>query len=70
MRFFQSKRILTWVNAITLNDQLVFSGLLDDLRAITVSEEETWGRLIDMGFDILQTDWPLLLRQFVNARNK
>lgn len=68
MRFFHSKRILTWVNTITLNDELVFSGLLDDLRAITVSEEETWGRLIDMGFDILQTDWPLLLRQFVNAR--
>jgi len=64
----KSKDILTWVNPITLDDDHVFSGYLDDLRAITVSEEENWGRLIEMGFDILQTDWPLLLRKFVDGQ--
>jgi glycerophosphoryl diester phosphodiesterase len=65
MQSYHSRRILTWVNTITLDDDMVLSGLLDDFRAITGSEQDTWGRLINMGFDILQTDWPLLLRKFV-----
>ena len=65
MRSYHAKQLLTWVNTITLDDDLVLSAMLDDFRAITVSEEDTWGRLIDMGFDILQTDWPMLLRKFV-----
>ena len=66
MRSYHSKQLLTWVNTITLDDDNVFSALLDDFRAITVSEQDTWGRLIGMGFDVLQTDWPMLLRKFVD----
>lgn len=66
MQSYRSKQLLTWVNTITLDDDNVLSGMLDDFRAITVSEQDTWGRLIDMGFDIFQTDWPLLLRKFVD----
>jgi len=65
MRSYHAKKLLTWVNTITLDDDQVLSGMLDDFRAITVSEQDTWGRLIDMGFDVLQTDWPMLLRKFV-----
>ena len=68
MRSYHSKQLLTWVNTITLDDDLVLSALLDDFRAITVSEQDTWGRLIEMGFDVLQTDWPMLLRKFVEER--
>ena len=68
MQSYHSKQLLTWVNTITLDDSLVLSAMLDDYRAITVSEEDTWGRLIDMGFDILQTDWPMLLRKFAAER--
>ncbi len=68
MQSYHSKKLLTWANAITLDDDLVLAALLDDFRAITVSEHATWGRLIDMGFDILQTDWPMLLRKFVEER--
>ena len=68
MQSYHSKHLLTWVNTITLDDNQVLSALLDDYRAITVSEEDTWGRLIDMGFDIFQTDWPVLLRNFVEKR--
>jgi glycerophosphoryl diester phosphodiesterase len=68
MRSYHSKQLLTWVNTITLEDDLVLSALLDDFRAITVSEQNTWGKLIDMGFDIFQTDWPMLLRKFVEER--
>ena len=67
MQSYHSKHLFTLVNTITLDDNQVLSALLDDYRAITVSEEDTWGRLIDMGFDIFQTDWPVLLRNFVRS---
>ena len=65
MRSYHAKQLLTWVNTITLDDDNVLSGMLDDFRAIMVSEHDTWGKLIDMDFDVLQTDWPMLLRKFV-----
>lgn len=68
MAAYRARHLLTWVNAITLDDDTVLSGMLDDYRAITVSEQDTWGRLIEMGFDIVQTDWPLLLRMFVDEK--
>ena len=68
MKSYHSKHLLTWVNTITLDDDLVLSAFLDDFRAITVSEQDTWGRLIEMGFDVFQTDWPMLLRKFVEER--
>ena len=27
-----------------------------------------WGRLLDMGFDIIQTDWPGPLREYIVTR--
>ncbi len=46
--------ILPWVNVITLNDEIVLSGGLDDNLAIAEGFDKSWGRLIDMGFKILQ----------------
>lgn len=57
--------IAPWVNAITLDDDTVLSGKLDDNNAIKNSFEENWGKLIDLGFEIIQTDWPALVKGFV-----
>lgn len=57
--------IAPWVNSITLDDETVLSGLLDDDHAITCGFSKTWGRLIEMGFEIIQTDWPALLKQYL-----
>lgn len=65
MRELGSKGILTWVNAITLNEQTVLSAFLDDNHAIAHGYEKSWGKLIEMGFDIVQTDWPALLNQYI-----
>lgn len=65
----KSNGILTWVNAITLDDNTILSAGLDDNRAIMENQDESWGKLIDIGFDILQTDWPLLLKQYIDSRN-
>lgn len=62
--------ILPWVNAITLNDRDILSGGLDDNGAIGQGFDENWGRLIEMGFKIIQTDWPLLLRNYIDKKYK
>ena len=54
--------IVPWVNAITLNDETILSGGLDDNNAIANGFDENWGKLIDLGFEIIQTDWLNRLR--------
>ena len=60
--------IFPWVNAITLNDRDVLSGGLDDNHAIADGFDENWGVLMEMGFQIIQTDWPALLRTYINKK--
>lgn len=60
--------IPAWVNAITLTDDSILSGELDDNKAIRDGFEESWGRLVDMGFEIIQTDWPALVKNFRDQR--
>ena len=38
--------------------------------AVTSVPEFGWGWLVDKGFDILQTDWPMPLRHFLDNRKK
>lgn len=62
------KHILAWVNALTLNDDVTLSALLDDNRAIMNGFDTTWGKLIEMGFDVIQTDWPALLKPYITEK--
>lgn len=68
MRQLKDAGIVPWVNAITLDDDTILSGLLDDNNAIKVGYEETWGKLMDLGFEIIQTDWPALLKGYILNR--
>lgn len=65
MKELHGMGIAPWVNAITLDDDTVLSGGLDDNNAIRNGFDENWGELIRMGFEIIQTDWPALLKGFV-----
>lgn len=60
--------ILPWVNSIKLNNYTVLSGGLDDNFAISDGYDKSWGKLIDYGFKIIQTDWPALLNNYINKR--
>ena len=31
--------------------------------------DETWGKLIDLGFEIIQTDWPALLKGYISNKS-
>lgn len=41
----------------------------DDNTAIEQGAEAAYGKLIDMGYDVLQTDWPALVRQYLLERS-
>jgi glycerophosphoryl diester phosphodiesterase len=61
-----SKSIKLWVNALTLDDEVVLNGGHDDNKSILQDPDIGWGWLIKNGFDVIQTDWPYLLRKYVN----
>ena len=60
--------LLLWVNPIVYNEKAVITaGHTDDL-ALTKSADEGWGWLVDHGADILQTDWIILLKNYLENR--
>lgn len=65
----KEKQILAWVNAINLGREYNLSAFLDDNNAILNGYARNWGQLIDYGFDVIQTDWPFLLKSYIKERN-
>ena len=61
--------LLAWVNAIRLGDgprDRLYAGV-DDEASLAVSPREGWVRLKEMGFDIIQTDWPAQARKSLST---
>ena len=52
----------------TFKEQLA-GGHSDD-TAFTVSEDYGWGWLADRGFDFIQTDWPMMLIDYLKRTDK
>lgn len=59
------KKILAWVNSLTLHDCMTLSYGYDDNKAVIDGPAAAWGWLINHGFDIIQTDWPALLKEYL-----
>ncbi len=59
--------LFCWVNALVITDydpmEALYGGLDDD-RSIDQGAEYGWGRLMDKGIDVIQTDWPSLVRDY------
>lgn len=62
--------LATFVNAETLGrkERFVLSANLGDNLSIEKGFEYGWGKLIEMGFDIIQTDWAGILNQYLNEK--
>lgn len=65
-----NKNVLVWANALTLWDDKSISAFLDDNLSLGKGPDAGWGRLVAMGFDILQTDWPGLLCAYLKKQNR
>lgn len=61
---------LVWVNSIIYNYKTQLSGGHSDDTALTVSEDYGWGWLADRGFDFIQTDWTMMLVDYLKRTNK
>ena len=69
--WIHSKGLFCWVNALTLTDvfpQSALYGGLDDDTSIWNGPETGWGRLMDKGIDVIQTDWPALVKNYRRER--
>ena len=61
---------LVWVNSIIYDYKEQLAGGHSDDTAMTVSEDYGWGWLADRGFDFIQTDWPMMLIDYLKKTNK
>lgn len=64
--FLHKNGLAVWGNAIVYNRRDVISAGHTDDVAMTVSPDYGWGWFKEKGFDIVQTDWVLPMKQFYN----
>lgn len=61
---------LVWVNSIIYDYKEQLAGGHSDDTAMTVSEDYGWGWLADRGFDFIQTDWTMMLIDYLKKTNR
>ena len=61
---------LMWVNSIIYDCQKQIAAGHSDDTALTESEDKGWGWLADRGFDLIQTDWPMMLIDYLKNSGK
>ena len=64
----QEQGLILWGNGIVYNYKHVLSAGHNDDISITGNPDAGWGWLIDRGFNIIQTDWPLQLKQYMSSK--
>lgn len=64
-RFWKERGLLSWTNSLRLNDRWNRNAWHDDNRAILESSDDNWGWLVEHGFNIIQTDWPAVLHEYL-----
>ncbi len=72
IRQLKERGLYVWINAITLSnrEKHILSAGFDDDLAIQKGPEAAWGRLMDQGFNVIQTDWPAQLSRFRDQYRK
>ncbi len=63
-------RLLLWVNAIVYDDQAVLAAGHSDDLSLTGDPDQGWGWLAGRGVDIIQTDWVLALRRYLQQTGR
>ncbi|MBP3918812.1 MAG: glycerophosphodiester phosphodiesterase family protein [Clostridia bacterium] len=64
------KGLLLWANAIVYNYKAVLTGGHSDDVSLTKNPDDGWGWLADRGYDIIQTDWTLAAKLYLDENNK
>lgn len=62
------KGLLVWANSIIYNEAEVITGGHSDDISLHDSPDKGWGWLIDQNVDFIQTDWLLMLKNYMENR--
>ncbi len=60
--------LLVWANAIVYDHQDVLAAGHNDDISVVGHMDEGWGWLLNKGYNIIQTDWPIMLKHYMNQR--
>ena len=60
--------ILSWVNSIVYNYKAVLSAGHSDDTALSEDMDKGWGWLARRGFDFIQTDWPIMVKMYLEQQ--
>lgn len=61
---------LVWVNSIIYDEKDVISAGLTDDVSLEKNGDYGWGKLVDLGYDFIQTDWLLEIKNYILNRKK
>lgn len=61
----QEQGLLVYVNALDLGNGDTLMAGWDDTQSVLGDPDEGWGRLVTLGADVIQTDWPALLNAYL-----
>jgi glycerophosphoryl diester phosphodiesterase len=64
------KGLLLWGNSIIYNEKDVISAHHTDDISLTDDPSKGWGWLIDKGFDFIQTDWLLMVKDYIASNSR
>ncbi len=57
--------LIAWANSILFNYKTVLAAGHSDDVSLSVNPDQGWGWMAERGFNIIQTDWPLALRLYL-----
>lgn len=60
--------LLIWANAIIYNEKDIINGYHSDDISVGENPDKGWGWLIDKKVDFIQTDWLLMLKNYIENR--
>ncbi len=59
-----------WCNSLSYANRLIFGAGNDDLKSMYQGGAAGWGRLVALGVDIIQTDWPYEVKRYLEEIGK
>ena len=69
LAYLRKDNTLSWGNAIIYDYTTVLAAGHSDDAALTGDMDAAWGWLARRGFDFIQTDWPLMLKMYLEKND-
>ena len=68
IKSMHDKGLLIWANSIIYDENDIINGYHSDDVSVAESPDKGWGWLIDKNVDFIQTDWLLMLKNYIETR--